>query len=90
MYVKSNYPKLNRRQRKARELERLEKTSPASQTIKYADIMDNTKEIVSQGPDFAKTYLYENKAILRKLNKGNRELYKEAVRIVEEGIFLFV
>lgn len=86
VFVKSNYPKLNRRQRKNKELDRLEKTSPDSQTIKYADIIDNTKEIVEQDPDFAKVYLYECRAILRKLNKGNNLLYHEAIEAVEKGI----
>ena len=86
VYVKSNYPELNRRQRKSKELDRLEKTSPDSQTIKYADIIDNTREIVDQDPDFAKVYLYECRAILSKLNKGNKNLYDEAVGAVEKGI----
>lgn len=86
VYVKSKYPKLNRRQRKSKELARLEKTSPESQTIKYADIIDNAKEIVREDPDFAPVYLHECRAILRKLNKGNQELYKEAVRTVDEGL----
>ena len=86
VYVKSSYPALNRRQRKNKELDRLEKTSPHSQTIKYADIIDNTMEIVAQDPDFAKVYLYECRAILRKLKKGNMDLYNEAVRTVDEAI----
>lgn len=88
VYVKSNYPKLNRRQRKTRELARLEKTSPDSQTIKYADIIDNTVEIVDQDPDFAKVFLFECRSILRKLDKGNKELYYEATKIVDEAIML--
>ena len=86
VYVKNSYPKLNRRQRKNKELERLEKTSPDSQTIKYADIIDNTIEIVDEDPDFAKVFLYECRAILRKLDKGNHELHHKATRIVDEAI----
>lgn len=86
VYVKKDYPKLNRRTRKARELLRLEETSPDSQTIKYADIIDNTKEIVKQDPDFAKVFLRECRANLKKLNKGNKELYDEAVNLVDRSI----
>lgn len=86
VYVKSRFPKLNRRQRKNKELERLEKSSPDSQLIKYADIIDNAMEIVEQDPDFAKTYLHECRAILRKLNKGNGILYNEAVRTIDNGL----
>lgn len=86
VFVKKNYPKLNRRSRKSKELIRLEKTSPDSQTIKYADIIDNTKEIVKQDPDFAKVFLRECRTNLKKLNKGNKELYDEAVNLVNRSL----
>lgn len=86
VFVKSAYPKLNRRTRKAKELNRLEKISADSQTIKYADILDNTLEIVDQDPSFAKVYLLEIKQILKKLNKGNPNLRQEALDAVEKGL----
>jgi guanosine-3',5'-bis(diphosphate) 3'-pyrophosphohydrolase len=86
VYVKKDYPKLNRRTRKAKELVRLEQTSPDSQTIKYADIIDNTKEIVKQDPDFANVFLRECRTNLKKLNKGNKELYDEAVNLVNSSL----
>jgi guanosine-3',5'-bis(diphosphate) 3'-pyrophosphohydrolase len=86
VYVKKDYPKLNRRTRKAKELVRLEQTSPDSQTIKYADIIDNTKEIVKQDPDFANVFLRECRANLKKLNKGNKALYDEAVNLVNSSL----
>lgn len=86
VYVKKDYPGMNRRARKAKELLRLEKTSPDSQTIKYADIIDNAKEIVQHDPGFAKVFLRECRANLKKLNQGNKELYDEAVQMVNAGI----
>jgi (p)ppGpp synthase/HD superfamily hydrolase len=86
VFVKKDYPKFNRRTRKNKELERLEKTSADSQTIKYADIIDNTKEIVSHDRDFASVYLYECRSNLKKLNKGNPELYQLANKTVNECI----
>lgn len=86
VFVKKDYPKLNRRSRKSKELLRLEQTSPDSQTIKYADIIDNTKEIVKQDPDFANVFLRECRTNLKKLNKGNKELYDEAVNLVDRSI----
>jgi (p)ppGpp synthase/HD superfamily hydrolase len=86
VYVKTEYPKLNRRTRKAKELERLEKTSPDSQTIKYADILDNTLEITDHDPDFARVYLQEVSHILKKLDKGNSELRQRAEMAVNDGI----
>jgi (p)ppGpp synthase/HD superfamily hydrolase len=88
VYVKKDYPKLNRRSRKSKELLRLEKTSPDSQTIKYADIIDNSKEIVEHDPDFAKVFLYECRTNLKKMDQGNQELYHEAVNLVNSAIEL--
>ncbi|RPD38581.1 HD domain-containing protein [Chitinophaga barathri] len=86
VYIKSVYPHLNRRTRKAKELDRLVKTSPASQTIKYADILDNAKDVVKADPDFARVFLREYKTILRKCDKGNKNLRARAMALVEEGL----
>lgn len=86
VYVKKDFPNLNRRTRKSKELERLEKTSADSQTIKYSDILDNSLEISDQDPQFARVYLSEASLILKKLDKGNPELRKEAMKTVEKGL----
>ena len=86
VYVKKNYPSLNRRTRKEKELDRLKRTSPESQTIKYADIMDNSMEIVEQDPEFAGVYLNEAKRVLRELTKGNTQLHSEAMKVVQEAL----
>lgn len=86
VYVKKDFPQLNRRTRKGKEFERLLTTSADSQTIKYADILDNSLEICDEDPQFAKVYLSEVKQILQKLDKGNAELRKEALSAVEDGL----
>lgn len=86
VYTKKNYPEWNRRKRKARETERLEATSADAQTIKYADIIDNSGEIAHQDTDFAMVFLQECRALLKKLPKGNPILYKQAVATVDAGI----
>lgn len=86
VYVKKDYPKLNRRSRKSKELIRLEKISPDAQTIKYADIIDNSKEIIAHDPDFARVFLFECRTNLKKMDKGNQELYKEALSVVNSSI----
>jgi (p)ppGpp synthase/HD superfamily hydrolase len=78
VYVKSSFPQWNRRKRKEKELERIATTSPDAQTIKYADILDNTGEIASYDPAFAPRYLGECLAILQKADKGNPDLYARA------------
>ncbi len=82
VYVKKDFPKLNRDTRKRMELERLRKISARAQTIKYADIIDNSKEIPQHDPSFAKRYLKECNDILLALDKGLPKLRKEAINQV--------
>lgn len=86
VFTKAAYPHMNRRTRKSRELSRLAATSPESQTIKYADILDNAKDVVEHDPDFAKVFLQEYRSVLRVCNKGRRDLRDRAAALVEEGI----
>ena len=82
VFTKAAHPRWNRKKRKAKEAERIQKTSADSQTIKYADIIDNCREIVEHDPDFAKTFLRECRALLKVMPNGNRTLYNEAVETV--------
>jgi len=86
VYVKSKYPNYNRKMRKKLELTRIAKTSPEAHTIKYADILDNTFEIITDDPDFAPRYLRECLAILTVADKGNRVLYKIALEAVRGNL----
>ncbi|WMJ72702.1 HD domain-containing protein [Cytophagaceae bacterium ABcell3] len=86
IFVKEDYPKLNRKKRKFQEAERLSKTSPEAQTIKYADAIDNSLDITKNDLDFARTFLRENKQLLESITKGNQELYHRAVKTVDECI----
>jgi (p)ppGpp synthase/HD superfamily hydrolase len=86
VYVKTDYPQWNRKTRKEKELERIIGTSPEAQTIKYADILDNSKEISSHDPGFARRYLSECLAILKKADKGNKDLYKIALETVRGNL----
>lgn len=86
VYTKSAFPKLNRRARKDKEIERLSKIQPESQTIKYADIIDNSDEIVDHDPDFARVFLMEGRAILKKMNRGDPQLYEMALQSVEAAL----
>jgi guanosine-3',5'-bis(diphosphate) 3'-pyrophosphohydrolase len=86
VYTKAAYPQWNRKQRKSREHERAGHTSPKAQTIKYADIIDNTREITVQDRAFAPRYLRECLEILKVANKGNPNLYKLALTEVQNGL----
>lgn len=86
IYTHGDYPELNRDKRKTREAERLGKISATAQTIKYADILDNSLDIMKSGSGFAPKYLIEAKMNLEKMNRGNKELYKRAKEAVTEGL----
>jgi guanosine-3',5'-bis(diphosphate) 3'-pyrophosphohydrolase len=82
VYINENYPQWNRKKRKRKEAERLEKVSAEAQTIKYADIIDNAPEITQKDPDFAKRFIPEYRALLRKITKGNPALYQKAQQVI--------
>ena len=83
VYTKQRHPRLNRKKRKAKEASRIEKTSADSQTVKYADMIDNCREIVAHDRDFARVFLRECKALLTMMPKGDAALRVEAVETVD-------
>ncbi len=82
VYVKEAYPQWNRKKRKAMELQRLQMISRDSQTVKYADIIDNSIDIVKHDKGFAVKYLYEVGHLLKAIRNGDKRLYQRAVEIV--------
>ena len=82
VYTKDKYPRLNRRQRKAKEADRLEKINADAQTIKYGDIVDNASGIVEYGADFAPVFLKEGAELLKKMKKGNKDLHQKAIDVI--------
>ncbi|NTS39574.1 bifunctional (p)ppGpp synthetase/guanosine-3',5'-bis(diphosphate) 3'-pyrophosphohydrolase [Flavisolibacter sp. BT320] len=85
-FTKLAYPRWNRRKRKEKESARIGETSGLSQTVKYADIIDNCREIVEQDSDFARVFLRECKALLKVMPKGDKTLYEEAVETVNNSL----
>lgn len=75
----------NRAHRKKLERERLSRIHPNAQTIKYADLIDNTSSIVSRDPGFARVYLKEKRALLSVMRHGDEALRKMAWGALEEG-----
>lgn len=64
----------NRAARKAIDRAHLAGAPAAAQTIKLADLIDNTRSIVEHDPDFAIVYLREKAALLDVLIKGDPAL----------------
>jgi (p)ppGpp synthase/HD superfamily hydrolase len=89
VFIKEDYPSLNRRTRRTKEAERLTEVSAEAQTIKYADVIDNVVDITKNDADFALVYLRENKQLLREITKGNQWLYGRAVQTVDDCLRQF-
>lgn len=68
----------NRARRKA--IDRIHSASapPEAQTIKLADIIENTSTINEYDPEFAKVYRKEKEALLDLMNKGDTQLLSRA------------
>jgi (p)ppGpp synthase/HD superfamily hydrolase len=86
VYTKEKFPLLNRKNRRYKESERLHNIPADAQTVKYADIIDNTIDMTQNDPDFATVYLKECMTTLKKITNGNPELYKRALQTVEENM----
>jgi (p)ppGpp synthase/HD superfamily hydrolase len=68
----------NREVRKAIDREHTAKASPAAKTVKLADLINNTIDIVEHDIDFAVTYLKEKQLLLEVLKEGDPTLWKLA------------
>lgn len=62
-YTKTNYPQLNREERKKLEIERIEKISREAKIIKLVDRLDNLREMPIDN-EFMKRYIKESKELL--------------------------
>jgi len=68
----------NRAMRKALDRQHLARASARTQTIKLADIIDNSRDICTHDPEFARVYLNEAGLLLQVLEQGDAVLLKRA------------
>lgn len=85
-YEKKNYPHLNRKLRKEKEVARQARISPEAKTIKLADVIDNTRDILKNDPGFARKYIPEMEALTEALQGGDFKLLLRACYEVQRGI----
>ncbi|WP_130833065.1 HD domain-containing protein [[Erwinia] mediterraneensis] len=76
----------NRAARKLAHFRHTADASPDAQTIKLADIIDNTHAIVRFDPHFARVYLVEKRIQVNLLKQGDARLWQQASTIIERGI----
>lgn len=80
VFTHNNYPQYNREIRKNMERERISKISSNAMTIKLADIISNTKSIMTHDIGFGRIYLNEIEKIVPHLKKGNSVLFHQALK----------
>lgn len=66
----------NRAIRKEMDRQHIAKASAEAQTVKLADLYDNTYNIVETNPNFAPRYLKEKVLVMEVLKKGDAKLYE--------------
>ena len=76
----------NRAARKLAHFRHTADASPEAQTVKLADIIDNTRAIVRFDPHFARVYLVEKRVQIELLKQGDAQLWHQASAIIEQGI----
>lgn len=79
----------NRAVRKALDRDHLAKASAQGQTIKLADLLNNTSSILQHDQEFAKVYLKEKQALLEVLTKGDPSLHKQCTAVVNLSVRYF-
>lgn len=84
-FMKENYPGLNRKERKKRETARQADISPEAKTIKLADVIDNTRDIIKNDKNFARRYIPEMEALVESLQGGNFRLLMMACYEVQKA-----
>lgn len=75
--------------RKAIYRRQLHDASPAAQTIKLADILDNVTDIADHDPEFATIYLAEKQAEVAVLTQGHAALRRRTTEAVNNALAAF-
>ena len=76
----------NRAARKLVQLERMRYASWQAQTIKLADLTDNSQSIIKHDPAFAKVFVPEARDLLAVLKNGDKSLWYQLGGILEGSV----
>ena len=66
--------------------DKLAGVSAEAQTIKYADLISNGKDIMQNDPKFAKVYMKEKADLLRVMTKGDSRLRSAALAMLPDEL----
>ena len=74
----------NRRTRKALDRDHLAQASPEAQTIKLADLLDNSDSILAHDRAFTPTFLREMAELVEVMTQGDTQLRQEALLLLAQ------
>jgi (p)ppGpp synthase/HD superfamily hydrolase len=74
----------NRETRKAKDRAHSATASASAQTVKLADLISNSVDIIKNDPSFAKIYMVEKFLLLGVLVNGDKTLFERAIKLVED------
>jgi (p)ppGpp synthase/HD superfamily hydrolase len=78
----------NRKARKVIDRAHTAAAPPEAKTVKLADLIDNSKSILTRDPDFARVYLREKRLLLDEaLKEGDSTLWRMADEITRQASF---
>lgn len=85
-YTSEAYTMYDRKKRKELEAERMCESQSFSQTVMYAEIIDNTQSLVEHDPEFASVYLHEVLTYIDDIDEGQPQLYNKCRKIVNSAM----
>lgn len=82
VYTKAAFPGLSKKERRRKEEERLKSASGPAQTVKYADLIYNSRWTKENQPEKLPAYLARKKQLLEQLDKGDPALRAKAMMVL--------
>lgn len=77
VFTRLAYPAFSKKARKEREALRLTGISPAAQTIKYCDLIDNIKWVMEYDQRHALKYLLKKRLLINVMTRGDKGIREE-------------
>lgn len=88
VFTSNAYPNLSKTERKAKEARRLICISPAAQTVKYCDIIDNIRWVLQYDKKHALEYLLKKQLLLSAMTDGDKRIYEKVLTDINEGLII--
>jgi len=88
VFTRTAYPGWSKKRRKEQEALRLYTVSPAAQTVKYADLIDNIRWVLKHDQAHATAYLEKKELLVAGMTMGDPGLRTAVFEDIYKGIVL--